>query len=123
MGIRGGVTLGQRLVIMTQPVAWSRKGSYYRKSSHPQSKGQIAAQLALAELEVSVRGRSGKINGLPIGAAAARRLGGHSTGFAVSQAERKRDQYAAADGTIARLRSRLSGIGSSGMGGGEGGFP
>ena len=121
MGIRGGVTLGQRLVIVTQPVPWSRKGSYYRKWFYPGSKGQKAAQLALAELEVSVRGRSGKINGLPVGAAAARRLAGRQTGFAVSGAERKREQYAAADGTIARLRAEISGMGAGGVPGGE--FP
>ncbi|HTT74210.1 MAG TPA: hypothetical protein VMG99_08760 [Thermoplasmata archaeon] len=121
MGIKGGVSLGERVVIVTRPVSWSRKAFYYRRWFHPQSKGQVAAQLALAELEVSVRGRSGKINGLPVGAAAARRLAGRSTGFAVSMAERKREQYAAADGTIARLRAQLSGAGPAGMGAGE--FP
>jgi hypothetical protein len=124
MGIRGGISLGQKLVIVTQPVAWSRKGTYYRRWFYPSSRGQKAAQLQLAELEVSVRGRTGKINGLPIGAAVARRLSGRSTGQAVSPDERKRAQYAAADGTIARLRNELRGGGGGPIPGGPGGeFP
>jgi hypothetical protein len=109
---------GQKLVLVTKPVPWSKKGMYWKRP--PPWAGNIAALSPLQARHIARfveeaskhYGETGKIDGLPIVAYRLKgkgRFGGESAEARENRERKRRAKHEGVSGLLAFLRAKAGG--------------